>query len=74
MYRIKDLADERIDGTFYREQLQKTNQSVYRIDHIVRKRPPVEVLVKWSGYPDKLNSWISETDVLQSRRAIEHFE
>ena len=74
VYHIKDLADERIDGTFYREQLQKTDQSVYRIDRIVRKRPPGEVLVKWSGYPNKFNSWISETEVLQSGRAIEHFE
>lgn len=75
VYRIKDLADEEIDGAFYREQLQKTNQSVYRIDRIVRKRPRTnEVLVKWSGYPDKFNSWIPETDVLHSGRDITHFE
>ena len=75
VYRIRDLADEDIDGTFYREQLQKTNQNVYRIDRIVRKRPRTsEVLVKWSGYPDKFNSWIPERDVLHSGRAIAHFE
>ena len=75
VYRIKDLAGEEIDGIFYREQLQKTDQSIYRIDRIARKRPRTgEVLVKWSGYPDKFNSWIPETDVLHSGRDIIHFE
>ena len=73
VYHIKDLAGEEIDGTFYREQLQKTEQSMYRLDRIVRKRRN-EVLVKWSGYPDKFNSWIPETDVLHSGRDITHFE
>ena len=75
VYRIRDLAGEEIAGSFYREQLQKTNQSVYRIDRIVRRRPATkEVLVKWSGYPDKFNSWIPETDVLHSGRDIINFE
>lgn len=73
VYRIKDLADETIDGTFYREQLQKTDQTVYRIDRIIRKRG-TEVLVKWSGYPDKFSSWIPETDVLQSGRELTQVE
>ena len=75
VYKIKDLAGEEIAGSFYREQLQKTNQNVYRIDRIVRRRPATkEVLVNWSGYPDKFNSWIPETDVLQSGRDIADFE
>ena len=73
VYRIKDLAEETIDGTFYREQLQKTDQSVYRIDRIIRKRG-TEVLVKWSGYPDKFSSWMPETDVLQSGSELSQFE
>ena len=73
VYRIKDLADEDVEGTFYREQLQKTSQNIYRIDRIVRKRRN-EVLVKWSGYPDKFNSWIPATDVLQSGRDMANFE
>ena len=73
VYCIKDLADEPVIGTFYREQLQKTNQNVYRIDRVVRKRGD-EVLVKWSGYPDKFNSWIPKTDVLQSGGELSQFE
>ena len=35
VYRIKDLMGENIEGGFYREQLEKTNQSIYRIDKVV---------------------------------------
>ena len=60
VYKLKDLADEEIDGGFYREQLQKTSQEIYRIDKVVRKRKLAngneESLVRWSGYPDKFNS------------------
>ena len=73
VYRIKDSAGEDIDGTFYRQQLQKTDQNIYRIDRIIRKRCG-EALVKWSGYPDQFNSWIPETDVLHSGRDIAQFE
>ena len=47
VYRIKDLASEDVEGTFYREQLQRTSQNIYRIDRIVRKQCN-EVLAKWS--------------------------
>ena len=71
VYKLKDLADEEIDGGFYREQLQKTNQEIYRIDKVVRKRKLAngneESLVRWSGYPDKFNSWIPSNYVQHSR-------
>ena len=71
VYKLKDLADEEIEGGFYREQLQKTNQEIYRIDKVVRKRKlkngNEESLVRWSGYPDKFNSWIPSNDVQHSR-------
>ena len=71
VYKLKDLADEDIDGGFYREQLQKTNQEIYRIDKVLRKRKLAdgtnESLVRWSGYPVKFNSWIPSNDVLHSK-------
>ena len=30
-YKIKDLTGEEIEGTFYREELQKTDQTIFRI-------------------------------------------
>lgn len=73
VYKIKDLAGEELEGTFYRQQLQKTNQDIYRVDRIIRRRRGAnniqEVLVKWSGYPDKFNSWMLAADVMRNGAA-----
>ena len=61
VYKLKDLAGEELEGTFYKEQLQKTDQSIYRIELILRRRQKAdgtrEALVKWSRYPETFNSW-----------------
>ena len=36
-YKIKDLNGEEIEGTFYREELQKTDQTIFRIEKVIRK-------------------------------------
>ena len=68
-YRLKDLSDEMIMGTFYEKELQlfiKDNE-IFEIDSIFKKRKRrgrVEFLVNWSGYPEKYNSWITEKDFI----------
>ena len=60
LYTLEDLTGEQLKGNYYKEQLQATNQNIYRIDQILRRRQRAgrpEVLVKWSGYSDKYNSW-----------------
>ena len=61
-YKIKDLNGEEIGGTFYREELQKTDQTIYRIEKVIRKTKD-KALVKWKGYPDEFNSWIPLRDL-----------
>ena len=71
-YRLTDLAGEHIEGTFYKEQLQKTNQSIYRVDRILRRRTrngQPEVYVSWKNYPDKFNSWEPANAILRSGAA-----
>ena len=63
-YRIKDYNDEEIQGTFYEQELQKTNQQVYRIEKIIRKRGD-KSLVKWLGYPESFNSWVENKDLIK---------
>ena len=71
-YKIIDLAGEHIEGTFYKEQLQKTDQSIYRVDRILRRRTKngrAEVYVSWKNYPAKFNSWESADTIMRSGAA-----
>ena len=61
-YKIKDLNGEEIKGTFYVEELQKTDQTIYRIEKVIRKTKD-KALVKWKGYPAEFNSWIPLKDL-----------
>ena len=72
-YRLKNLQNEPVEGTFYSDELQKILRiedpdRLYKIEHVIRKRKlkngKHEVLVKWFGYPAKFNSWIAEQDLV----------
>ena len=69
-YKLKDLSGEELEGGIYTEQLQKTSQSIYRVDKILRRRRRAngvrEAYVRWSGYPDKFNEWILEDGIHKS--------
>ena len=71
VYKLEDLAGEEIHGGFYREQLQKTDQEIHRIDRVIRKRKLAdgtqESLVCWSGYSNKFDSRMPSDDVMRSR-------
>ena len=62
-YKIRDLADEpTIVGRFYEQQMQRTTQTTFRIEKVLRKRKG-QALVKWKGYPEKFNSWVPLVDL-----------
>ena len=64
-YSIVDLMGEEIKGTFYKQELQKAKQQTFRIEKIIRRDNKKKMtLVKWSGYPDKFNSWVSSKDLV----------
>ena len=62
-YKIIDYNNDRIDGTFYEQELQKSTQEVFRIEEIIKKKGN-KSLVKWKGYSDEFNSWIDNTDLV----------
>ena len=65
-YKIKDLNDEIIEGTFYKKEIQKTKNisEVYVIEKIIQKNKN-KYLVKWRGYSDDFNSWIDKDDIIK---------
>ena len=68
VYKLEDQAKEEIKGTFYKEELQKVEEpDSYRIEKVIRRKRDREgnllYFVKWSGYPDKFNSFVTEEDL-----------
>lgn len=66
VYEIEDLAGEPIEGTFYEKELQVVSfnpNDDFKIEKIIKKRGD-KVLVKWLGYPDKFNSWVSRSSII----------
>ena len=63
-YEINDLNGEKIVGSFYEKELQKTNQKEFRIRKVI-KRKGNKLYVKWKGYDNSFNSWINEKDLIK---------
>ena len=64
-YEIDDYDKERVKGKFYELELQKVSKTddVYKVESILKTRNRKgrkEYFVKWFGYPDKFNSWVSD--------------
>ena len=72
-YRITDTDGEEVEGIFYKEELSKTyDTGVYLIEKVLKSRgkgDKAEIFVKWSGYPDSFNKWISASALLPSEAA-----
>ena len=63
-YKLKDLLDDEVDGSFYEQELQKTEQKTFRIEEVLeRDEKAGKALVAWSGYPEKFDEWIPIKDV-----------
>ena len=63
-YYLKDLNGEKLDGTFYEQELQKRILSLYVIEKIIKTKND-KLFVKWRGYNNSFNSWIDKKDVIK---------
>ena len=61
-YVINDIIGEEVIGTFYENELQKSNQEEFRIKKVI-KREGDKLYVKWKGYNSSFNSWIDKKDI-----------
>ena len=62
-YVINDLNGEEFTGSFYKKELQKTNQKEFRIERVL-KRKGDKLYVKCKGYDNSFNSWINKNDLV----------
>lgn len=65
VYTLKDKNGEKIEGIFYEPEIQKIDdQQVYFIvEEVVKTRKrngKTEHFVKWRGYPENFNSWVTD--------------
>ena len=60
---LNDFNGEEIIGTFYENELQKTNKKKFRIEK-VRKKKGDKLYVTWKGYDNAFNSWIDKKDIV----------
>ena len=51
--------EKKLVGTFYENDLQKTNQKEFRIEKVI-KRKGDKIYIKWKGYDNSFNSWIDK--------------
>ena len=58
-YLISDVNGEKIAGSFYEKELQKTSQEKFRIEKAL-KRKGDKFYFKWKGYDNSFNSWIDK--------------
>ena len=62
-YVINGLSGEKITGSFYEKELQKSSQKEFRIEKVL-KRKGDKLNVKWKGYDNRFNSCIVKKDLI----------
>ena len=62
-YIFNDPNGEKIIGTFYENELQKTKQNEFRIEKVIKKKGD-KLYVKWKGYDNSFNSWTDQKDIV----------
>ena len=66
IYKLVDYNDKDVKGSWYPQKLQKISDNQYRNKKVLRKRTlpngTKEIFVRWEGWPEKYNSWRTETD------------
>ena len=60
---ISDLSGQKIVGTFYEKELQKTNQEDFRIEKVIQRKGK-KPYSKWKGYDYSFNKCIDKKDIV----------
>lgn len=68
-YELKDSLGEAVEGTFYEQELQKTNvPDLFLVEKIIRKKRDkdgkMKYFVRWKGYDSRYDSWTDDVTSL----------
>ena len=55
---IEDLNGEKIAWMYYEKELQKANQTEFRVEKVIKRRGD-KLYLKWKGFDDLFNNWIN---------------
>ena len=61
---VSDLNGEKIIGSFYEKELQKTSQEKFRIEKVL-KRKGDKLYVKWKEYNNSFNSCVNKKGLIR---------
>jgi len=69
MYMLSNFrGDEILKGSFYEFELVKVTGDVFRVEKVLKRRKirgREQMFVKWKGFDDSYNSWITVENVVQ---------
>jgi len=64
MFSLEDADGKDIEGKFYEQELKRTKHpGVYLVEKVLKKRGD-RVFVKWLGFSNQANSWISKDQIV----------
>ena len=55
---IEDLNGEEIAWIYYEKELQKANQTEFKVEKVIKRRGD-KLYLKWKGFDDLFNNWIN---------------
>ena len=62
-YSLEDLRGEPVKGNFYEQELQATDQQIFRIEHVLGRQGQ-RAYVNWRVYSNTFNSWVPLQDLV----------
>ena len=68
IYKLRDLQNEDITGTFYESELQRVDvdpNQMWKVEKVLKTRGfgrNKQYFVKWKYYPAKFNSWVDKLE------------
>ena len=76
VFKLADTHGEQVKGQYYHEEVQRVPepaQNIFEVERILRRRTDddgrTETLVKFKGWPDKFNRWLTAEELTKYQRA-----